>query len=128
MSIFAVNDAPCGPFAPAFCGTGAQYLLSFVRPANIAQRRFPVQNSAGEVLLSYVDAGNFSVEIQPRQAGFPRYVAGTVIEVHYVGFVTGNADIRVGYRCTISSAQCEVVTAMHYGTEHLELELRQIGR
>lgn len=127
MSIFHVDDAPCGPFVP-LVGDGAQLLVSFARPASVNLRRIPTQNAAGEVLLSYAAIGSISIEMQPRQAGFPRYVGGQIVEVAYVGFVPGNADLRPGDRCYLSALQLEIVNVMHYGTEHTEIEFKQIGR
>jgi len=127
MSLFHVDDAPCGPFAP-LAGDGAQLLVSFTRPVSVNLRRIPTQNAAGEVLLSYAPIGSVSLEMQPHQAGFPRNIGGQIVEVAYVGFANGNVDLRAGDRCYLSSLQLEIVNAIHYGTEHTEIELKQIGR
>lgn len=127
MSLFHVDDAPCGPFAP-LVGDGPQLSVSFARPTSVNLRRIPTQNAAGEVLLSYAPIGSFSLEMQPHQAGFPRNIGGQIVEVAYVGFAPGNVDLRAGDRCYLSAIQLEIVNVMQYGTEHTELEFKQIGR
>jgi hypothetical protein len=129
MSVFSVQESTCIPcvFAPT-PGLGTEQLVSFVRLNSVRNGYAPVQNSAGELVLSYVPIGPFMADIQPKQMSFPRYMEGNVVQIDYLGIVPNNVDIRVGDRCYLSSLQLEVVASMHYGREHTELELRQIGR
>lgn len=127
MSIFQVHDSPCGVFAPTACANGQQF-LSFVRPANVLQRRVPYQTSAGEVVLSFVHCGIFSTEIQPKPTGYNRVLHGNVVEIGFVGFLIGNQDIRVGDRAYVCNYQIEVVNVLHYFLEHTEIECKYVGR
>ena len=129
MSIFSVQESTCTDcvFAPT-AGLGTEKLVSFVRLNSVRNGYAPVQNSAGELVLSYTSIGPFLVDIQPKQMSFPRYQEGNVVQIDYLGIVSNNVDIRIGDRCYLSSVQLEVVASMHYGYEHTELELKQIGR
>lgn len=127
MSIFQTHDSPCGIFAPTACANGQQF-LSFVRPANVLQRRVPYQTSAGEVVLSFVHTAVLSVEFQPKPTGYSRVLHGNVVEVGGVGFLIGNQDVRVGDRTYISGYQLEVVNVLHYFLESTEIEMRYLGR
>ena len=118
-SLFQLTD-PCPLFAPQ-PGMGTQQSLVF-------QRATQGQTSAGEVVLSFATAGTFSVDLQPMPAGIVRILHGVVYEVAYRMFLFNNPDIRDGDRCTISAQQLEIITTARYGVEHVEADLRFIGR
>ena len=112
--------APCPLFAVPD-GMMTQQSLVF-------QRSTHDQTSAGEVVLSFANVGTFSVDLQPMPAGIVRVLHGVVYEVAYRMFLYNNPDIRDGDRCTVSSQQLEIITTARYGVEHVEADLRFIGR
>ena len=118
-SLFALR-APCPLFGPS-CDAGDWQTLSF-------QRSTKEQNSAGELLLSFAAVGSVLGELQPRPAGVVRVIHGVVLEVAYTFFVQGAPDIRELDRTTVDGAQLEVVTAAAWGEEHMEVDLKHLGR
>ena len=129
MSVFAVHDASCDAcvFAP-LAGVGTEQLVSFVRLNSTKNGYAPIQNSSGELVLSYVPIGTLLCDIQPKAKGYPYQQQGVVAEADYLGIFAGNADIRYGDRCYLSNLQLQCVKVDHWGGEHLEIELAIIGR
>lgn len=129
-SIFNVTGpADGGIFSPT-PGYGADVLVSFVRstlriaPA-LAQPRL---TSAGETGLSFATLGTFLGTLQPARANYLRLLHGILTQVDFRMFILGEADIAEGDRCTIEGKRCEVINTQHWGTEHIELDLRYLGR
>ena len=129
MSVFAVHDASCDTcvFAP-IAGVGTEQLVSFARLNSVKNGYAPVQNSSGELVLSYVPIGTLLCDIQPKSKGYPHQQQGTVAESDYLGIFTYNADVRYGDRCYLSNLQLECVKVDHWGYETTEIELLIIGR
>lgn len=130
MSIFSpADDGPCGIFAPqGWCGGSLYQTITFLRAASLLHGTAPVQNTAGEVLLSFVALAPQTFEVQPLPAGFTRMVAGQVVKVDMLLIKMGTADVQEGDRCRINGIQLEVVNALKYGTESTEIELQGLGR
>ena len=120
MSIFQTGDAPCGVFR-ALDGFGTQQSIAFVR----AQTS---QNSAGDTLLSFIDIGTFSMDLQPLPSEIKREIGGIVVQMSHRAIVPGKPDIQELDRCFVDGWQLEVVQAAHYGEEHTELDFREVGR
>ena len=118
-NIFQLH-APCALFREPD-GSGVQALVTF-------QRATRSQTTAGEVVLSYATPRSLLVSLQPKPAGYVRLLHGIVQEVAYVAFYEGNAAVVEGDRATLSSAQVEVVSVLHYGMEHTEIEFKHVGR
>ena len=128
-SIFApAADGLCGIFAPGLCGTGFTQAITFVRAASLLHATAPVQNTAGEVLLSFVELGPYTLEVQPQPAGFTRMVAGLLVKVDVVLFGFGVVDIQEGDRCTLNGVRLEVTNALQWGQHHIEIECQHLGR
>ena len=102
MSVFGVFDATCDAcvFAPV-PGMDTEQLVSFARLNSVRNSYAPVQNSAGELVLSYVPIGTFIMDVQPVPLGFPRYLEGAIFNPDYRAYVLTNVDIRIGDRCYI---------------------------
>ena len=129
-SIFNMGEQDLGCIFAPTPGYGADQYLSFVRSTlrlNNALTQ-PRLNSAGESSLSFSPSGTFLVNLQPKPTGFLRLVQGQVVQLAYVAFVTGNADIRETDRCSVSGKRLECTNVLHYGTESTEVELVQLGR
>lgn len=94
----------------------------------VFQRATRDQTSAGELVLSFANVATFSIDLQPMPAGTTRLIHGVVHEVAYRMFLYNNPDIRDGDRCTISAQQLEIITTARYGVEHVEADLKYIGR
>ena len=112
MSPFTVepDQWACGPTLTT---------LSFVR----ATRDL---NSAGETVLSFASSVAIRVDLQPEGGLYPRFLAGTLIQVNFVAIAAGSVDVAVGDRATVSGAQVEVVNVMAFGSEQTELALRWV--
>ena len=129
MSIFSPNTGPCGIFGPLGCGAGGMtQAVTFVRAASLLHGTAPVQNTAGEVLLSFVTLGPYTLDVQPLPAGFTRMVAGQLIKVDVQMFGLGVVNIQEGDRCTLDGMRLEVTNALQYGQDHIEIECQQLGR
>ena len=126
-SIFAVGDVPCGIFSP-LDGMGIQATLSFVRAAARLTVSAPYQTPGGEVLQSYVAIGTYRGELEPDHGGLERTAAGQIIDIAYKFYVTGTPDLQEGDRTYIAGRQAEVVAPNQFGLDHLEAQMRWIGR
>ena len=130
-SVFNVNhnQPDCSIFAPQD-GYGAETVLSFVRSTlrvnnNLTQPRL---NSSGETQLSFASIGAFLGELQPTRGAYPRFIQGTMIQVDFVFYIIGEADIREGDRATAQGHRVEVVAVNNWGSEQTDVSLKQLGR
>ena len=128
MSLFTPSQGSQGIFAPTGCDGTLEQPVSFVRNAALARHTFPVQNAAGEVLLSYIPVGTFTLQCEPVPAGYTRMLQGIVIQVDVRMYGLGYVDVQEGDRCYFQGKQLEITNALHYGQHHTELELQHIGR
>jgi len=130
MGIFSTSEhGPCGIFAPGgWCGDTLIQDITFVRAASLLTPTAPVQNTAAEVLLSFVTLGPYTLDVQPQPAGFSRMMAGQLVKVDLLLIGMGTVDLQEGDRCTIDGRRLEVVNALHYGGHHTEIELQHLGR
>lgn len=129
-SIFNIEAQPdCSVFAET-AGYGATTVVSFVRGTlrrdnNLPQPRL---NSAGETSLSFKPVGSYLGELQPTRSGYMRLIQGTLIQVDFVFYIIGEADIIEGDRATVEGHRVEVVASNHWGSEQTDVQLKQLGR
>ena len=130
MGIFSASEhGPCGIFAQrGWCGNPAVQELSFVRPASLLHGTAPVQNAAGEVLLSFVTLGPYTLEPQPLPAGFTRMVAGQLVAIDQLFFDFARNDLQEGDRCYFEGKQLEIKNVLRYYGDHHEIECQHVGR
>jgi hypothetical protein len=126
MSLFQLA-APCPLFQPA-SGFSDYATIQFVRAAHLVAASNITVNAAGETVLSFIPVGSYTGELQPAPAGLVRLIHGVVDKVDWRFVVLGMPDIQDGDRAYIAGKQVEVVTAAQWGVEHLEAELKYIGR
>ncbi len=125
--------SPSGP-ASGVCvfgvrdGDEAYEYISFVRLASVKNGYAPVQNSSGELVLSYVALGRFLWSLQPGTGRLPRYIAGIAVNVDMLGIFQGNVNLQPGDRTYVSGIQLEIINSSHWGSESTEVDLIQIGR
>lgn len=127
MSIFALT-APCPIFAPSTCDGTTTLAITFQRAAHLLEGREITVNSAGETVLSFVEVGTVTGDLQPVGGNYVRMIQGTVVQIDAMFYVMGNPDVQVGDRCTISAMQMECINAQHYGQESAEISLHHVGR
>ena len=129
MGIFSLSEGPCGIFAQAgWCGARTMQTIPFVRAASLVHGTAPAQNTAGEVLLSFVTLGPYTLQPQPLPAGFTRMVAGQLVAIDELFFDFGMVDLQEGDRCYLEGKQLEVKNVLRYYGDHQEIEMQQIGR
>ena len=127
MSIYSPTDAPCGIYGDV-PGVGMTLTLSFARNAAEHYGRTPAQSPAGEVLQSYIAIGPYTGEYTPNHGGLERTKEGVIIDIAGDFVVKGIPDIRELDRVYIGRQQLEVVAPNQFGDDHLECQLRWIGR
>ena len=115
MSFPGASDAPCGIFGASF-GTTEFF------------RQIAFQNSAGDTLLSFHSLGSYVVEWQPVPSEVRRQVGGVVVEVSDRGIIMGTTVLQELDRCVLYDRQVEVVQVARYGDEHVEVDVKHVGR
>ena len=130
MGIFSSPEhGACGIFAQdGWCGSQQVQDITFVRARSLLLGTAPVQNTAGEVLLSFATLGTYTLQPQPLPAGFTRMVAGQVVQIDQMFFDFGFVDLQTGDRCSFEGKQIEVTNVLPYYGSHQEIECKQIGR
>lgn len=126
--IFSPQGAPCGIFAPGFCGAGTMGTFTYVRADALLRHHTPTQNAAGEILNSFTTTVTVTGELQPNKGQLQRLIGGMVTEVAYVLFAMGAPDVQEKDRTVIEGWQVEVVAVNQWGGEFAEIFHTYLGR
>ena len=96
MGIFSSPEhGACGIFAQdGWCGSQQVQDITFVRARSLLLGTAPVQNTAGEVLLSFATLGTYTLQPQPLPAGFTRMIAGQLVAIDELFFDFGFAMLE----------------------------------
>lgn len=103
------------------------HTISFARKAHLLYGTPPVQNARGEIVLSFVDIGTQTFQMQPLDRELRRELHGIVVEIAWVGFVMGSTTVRPEDRCLFLGDHLEVVQVSPW-EDHVEVEFREVGR
>jgi hypothetical protein len=126
-SIFQVGDTPCGIFAPQD-GESLWTTVSFARTAAAQYASNPTQTPGGEVLQSFINIGPYTGWLIPNHGGLERTEAGVIINLVYDFIVPGVVDLREGDRAYVNGRQIEIVAPNQFGQDHLEAQMKWLGR
>jgi hypothetical protein len=84
------------------------------------------QDDVGQMILSFASHVIVVGSLQPESDGYPRYLQGTLQEIHYKFIVLGNPDILIGDRCEVSNHAMEAKYVEHWGNFQAEVGLTYV--